>query len=162
MKTINHSQKGHQIHLRSPQKKKQEKHIIFFVKVWETKIRRTKENICGQKTPSNLKGCLRTNAWPICWIFDTCFDFVSSTEIKGVHFGTFHQAGWGDQVTNCSNYFEINWNLSSQIYCDLPAKACSLQELLTPENIEPFWVKDPYPMGKDLKKNRPGWGDTPD
>ena len=49
VKTINHSQKGHQIHLRSPQKK-QEKHIFFFVKVWETKMRRTKENICGQKT----------------------------------------------------------------------------------------------------------------
>lgn len=86
--------------------KKQEKHIIFFVKVWETKMRRTKKPICGKKHLAiwkDVSGPMRDRSvefWHLFW-------FCLFEKIKRVHFGTFHRAGWGDQVTNCSS---ILWN----------------------------------------------------
>lgn len=50
VKTIHHSQKGHQIHLRSPQKNNKTHLVFFWWKVEETEIWRTKKNICGRKT----------------------------------------------------------------------------------------------------------------
>ena len=103
-------------------------------------MRRTKENISGKKNTYNLEGCHRTNVWPICWIFDTCFDSFSSKKSREFILGHFTKLVEVIRSPTVPVYFEIDWNLSSQIYCDLPAQACFLQELLTPENIEPFWV----------------------
>lgn len=81
------------------------------------------------------------NFWHLFW-------FCLFEKIQGVHFGTFHRAGWGDQVTNCPITLKLIEIFPPGYISDLPAQACFLQELLTPENIEPFWVKDPYPTGK--------------